>query len=279
MKKPLLLVVFSITALLISWPSFSGKDGADPGLTGAPGEEACDKCHNSTPIDNGPGTAVLDVNNLATTYNPGGGKVVVNLSVMQQYMKGFGFEVTALDQQGNKVGSFTIPSGVGAKIITGNGKEYAVHNKPGGTVGSVDWNIEWTPPKTDVGTISVYACFVSGDLDNTAAGDDVYTDVRDLEPDATGVTDLLGKKYALRIGPNPASEGVWVSFLNPSSAQVAIRLKDMQGKDLGFLYRSALHESIQFEQYLMLPSNLAKGMYVLEVNAGSNVFTKRLIVR
>lgn len=278
MKKSFLLIGFSIAAVCITWPSFSYKNGPDAGLTNAPGESTCVDCHNSSPLDGGPGTATIDVNNLSTTYYPGGGEVVVNIAVQQKYINGFGFEITALDDQGNKAGSFSVPSGVGAKIITKNGKEYVTHSKPGGSNQTASWDIKWTPPATDIGNVTMYASFVSADLDGTNQGDDVYTDSRDLAPDATGITKLDAKKWNLEVSPNPSTEGVWMKFINKNQGRVQVNLTDLQGRDLGVIYQSALPEGMLFQQYVALPNGISKGMYFLNVRVGNDQFAKKILI-
>ena len=144
--------------------------------TGAPNEGTCADvgCHAANPLNTSGGSLMLTI---PETYEPGEVyKIVVDLSRTGQNK--WGFEMTALDADGARAGSFTVDDAANTQLTETNGKEYIQHTTAGTAAGTNDahsWEFEWTAPDTDIGPITFYAAGNAANNDSTPAGDYIYT--------------------------------------------------------------------------------------------------------
>src|SRR5262249_23121184 len=76
-----------------------------PALGSFPAETTCVACHTSFPQNSGPGT--LTITGLPGTYTPNQ-DIMVAVTVTQPDRVRYGFEATALDDQGRKVGDIVL---------------------------------------------------------------------------------------------------------------------------------------------------------------------------
>src|SRR5215469_11034141 len=151
-KKSLKLVLLILAAAVLSYAHAAGPD---QGYTDAPGDFGnCTACHDNFPANSGPGSLALNGN--PAVYTPGH---TYNLSITIQDPRGrrWGFELTAIDGNGNRAGTFT-PTGSDTQIAaTGPAvldRQYIEHTSLGtfpGTSGGHIWHVQWMGPTTDVG--------------------------------------------------------------------------------------------------------------------------------
>ena len=118
------------------------------------------------------------------TYEPGGVyKIIVNLSRTGQSK--WGFEMTALDADGMRAGSFTADAAANTQLTETNSKQYIQHTTAGTAAGTNDahsWGFEWTAPDADVGPITFYAAGNAANNDNSPANDYIYTTQAESTP-------------------------------------------------------------------------------------------------
>ena len=151
--------------------------------TGAPNEGTCADvgCHAANALNTSGGSLMLTI---PETYEPGEVyKIVVNLSRTGQSK--WGFEMTVLDADGTRAGSFTADDAANTQLTETNSKQYIQHTTAGTAAGTNDahsWEFEWTAPDADVGPITFYAAGNTANNDSGPTGDYIYTTQAESTP-------------------------------------------------------------------------------------------------
>jgi len=99
---PLLFVVFFVATLAWAYPY-----GPPNHTTGAPGELDCTFCHNSFPLNSGPG--ILNIS-MSPSFPAPDDTVEIHIALAQPGQIRWGFEVTAVDAGGGDPPSLYIIS-------------------------------------------------------------------------------------------------------------------------------------------------------------------------
>ncbi len=156
--------------------------GPDPGYSGAPGDNptGCQAsgCHTDTP-NTTPGGSVKIVAAGGTTYVPGQAQQI-QVTVTDSTERRYGFELSArVDSNPQMMGAGTLtPIDANTQVIncqnavamgdtpfngscpSGNTLQWIEHNTTGyfkSAPPSTTYTFNWTPPATDVGTVTLYA--------------------------------------------------------------------------------------------------------------------------
>ena len=165
----LLLFFFAST---VSVFAFSG--GPLDGLTGAPNENNCTQCHVGNELNAPSGSLMLTS---PETYTPNEVyTIIVNLSRAGQSK--WGFEMTALDADGARAGTFAADDAGYTQLSEANSKQYIKQTFAGTAAGTNDaysWEFEWTAPDADIGPITFYAAGNAANNDLAPIGDYIYT--------------------------------------------------------------------------------------------------------
>ncbi len=165
---------------------FAFSFGPNDGLTGAPGEGNCTQCHSGNSLNASGGTLVLGV---PGTYLPGEMyDIVVDLSRSGQSR--WGFEMTALNGNGARAGTFTPANNGNTQVTAANSKQYIKQTTQGSASGTRDknqWAFKWTAPTNDVGPITFYAAGNAANGDFGTSGDYIYTQSDTSEVPVYGV--------------------------------------------------------------------------------------------
>ena len=136
---------------------FSLTAGPPDEKTGAPNEGTCVSagCHTGNVLNTAGGSLMLTA---PETYQPGEVyTIIVNLSRAGQSK--WGFQMTALDADGARAGTFAVDAAANTQVSEANSKQYIKHTTAG-TAGANDahsWEFEWTAPDTDIGPVTFYA--------------------------------------------------------------------------------------------------------------------------
>ena len=144
--------------------------------TGAPNEGTCADagCHAENALNTASGSLMLTV---PDTYVPNEVyTIIVNLSRAGQNK--WGFEMTALDADGARAGSFTADDAANTELTETNGKQYIQHTTAGTAAGTNDaheWEFQWTAPDADIGPITFYAAGNAANGNFAPTGDYIYT--------------------------------------------------------------------------------------------------------
>jgi len=189
---------FSLTAAaalpLVLWADMTG---ADPRLTGAPGDDqaACTSCHTGTRLNGGGGSLRIILPGDAT-YTPGV-KQRMKVEVSDSVQRRWGFEFTARlasDLRNGQAGDLASTDG-NTRVICDNGRpkpcastgtvQFITHTQSGtrnGTAGPMTFEFDWTPPEADVGKVVLYAAGNAANGNNLNTGDHIYTTSLELTP-------------------------------------------------------------------------------------------------
>ncbi len=166
----MLVVTFFINLSII----FSFSSGPPDGKTGAPGENTCIQCHQYSGTN-----GTFQILNVPTNYEFNQ-SYTITVQLSQQGQSRWGFELTAVDSNGNGAGTFTIIDQTNTQLSDNAEpqRDYVKHTSMGtynGTTnGPVNWTFQWTAPSSDVGTITFYAAGNAANGNNSSSGDYIY---------------------------------------------------------------------------------------------------------
>ena len=150
--------------------------------TGAPNEGTCVTagCHTGNVLNTAGGSLMLAI---PETYEPGEVyAIVVNLSRAGQSK--WGFQMTALDADGARAGTFAADDAANTQVSEVNSKQYIKHTAAG-TAGASDahsWEFEWTAPDADIGPIIFYAAGNAANGNFNPIDDYIYTAQEESTP-------------------------------------------------------------------------------------------------
>ncbi|MDX2001931.1 MAG: T9SS type A sorting domain-containing protein [Chitinophagales bacterium] len=183
-KKTIIFAcVLAMSMFICLNDAFTHSTAIPAGYTGAPNEGTCANvgCHAGNPISNSPFMGI----NLVNIYAPVGGtlpnpllydtsttyNMYVNISASSAKRS---FQITAVDGNGNGVGTFILSSTSTTAITNGsNGKQYL---SPDTASSASAWAFRWKSPSTFVGPITFFAAAVASNNDGTVQNDIVYLD-------------------------------------------------------------------------------------------------------
>lgn len=165
--------------LFVTGVAYAKITGPDAGYTDAPGDLGnCTACHDSFVSPNvGPGT--LSLSGAPEVYTPGE-QYNLTITVQQNHKHRFGFQLTAIDKNGNRAGTL-VPVSSDSQLTpdTGiGGRQYIEHTQIGTLAtgaNSRTWTIRWTAPSTDIGTVFFWFAGNAADDDDSNQGDYIYT--------------------------------------------------------------------------------------------------------
>jgi|SRR5436853_2216413 len=171
------LLVGLVTAVV-----YASQFGPERAHTGAPGDLGdCTVCHDDrVPANSGGGR--IQIGNFPALYNPSQTyTLTVNVQDSSPGRRRWGFQLTAIDSNGNRAGTLA-PLGSDTQIATTGSavgdRQYIEHSEIGtfpGTTGGHTWQIRWTAPSTDVGTVNFFAAGNAADNSDSNRNDNIYT--------------------------------------------------------------------------------------------------------
>jgi len=181
-----------ILILVIAIITYASVSGPEARYTNAPGDIGnCVNCHDTFHTANvGPGSVTLT--NIPSVYNPGQ-QYTLTVTVQQSGRTKFGFQLTAIDGDGDRAGTLAI-LGNDTQInpMTGTGNRQYIQHSPQGTnptsSGRRVWQIRWTAPSTDIGTVRFFISGNAANGDGTNQNDHIYTNLAITESPTTNVT-------------------------------------------------------------------------------------------
>ncbi len=196
-KKKLQTIILILVIAVVAYASASGPE---PRYTGAPGDiGSCVFCHDTFENANvGPGS--VTITNTPAVYSPGQ-QYTITVTAQQGGRSKFGFQLTAIDSGGNRAGTLaTVSSDTQINPLTGEGaRQYIQHSSTGTNATSSGrriWQIRWTAPSTDVGTVTFYVAGNAADNDGLNRDDYIYTNRITTESPTSNVTVALASDPA-----------------------------------------------------------------------------------
>lgn len=248
--------IFSSFALIaVTVITLANSGGAPAGRTGAPGDSTCAtaSCHNGT-LNSGNATIELNIGDDFTSFTPGE-QLSINISLMNaQNVNKNGFQILALDGEGNNYGSWILTDEANTSIQSGaNMREYVTHSR-GGNVQD-NWQVGWLPPEDEL-VDSVFFYLAVNDANNNGSrmGDNIYTTVFALPitPDVSSTNFLESSR--VNVFPNPAQGRLQIQ--SDTYQFSAYRLYDLSGKIL---------QSGNFQREIVLSKAFTPGIYSLQL--------------
>ena len=174
--------------------------GPTPTHTNAPGEGNCTACHTDFALNSGTGS--VEITGLPATYI-GGQQFNIVVTATQADAVIYGFQLTAINGAGQKVGTFVIPPASDGRIQVLQGlvgasmlREYVEHTSGGlsnGQFGFNSWTFSWTAPAQSAGRVDFYATANCANSDGGTGGDYIYSTTKSTTPAAVTPVSIGGK--------------------------------------------------------------------------------------
>jgi hypothetical protein len=212
------------TAVLVIFASvtaYASVRGPEPGYTNAPGDLGnCTSCHDHHLVNEGPGSVRL--NGLPASYQPGQAYTLTATTAQAGRVR-FGFQLTVIDGTGNRAGTLaSLDSSTQVIPQTGaGGRQYIEHTEQGtfaNGVGSRTWQIRWTAPATDIGTVRFY--LAGNATDNSGFQDDndfIYTNSAPFDSPTSVVTVAIQSDLAGMVLPAGSHQTINWTVTGPSN--------------------------------------------------------------
>lgn len=257
-----LLLAPAVITLFFAGTNFSG--GTPGGKTGSPGDggSTCTDCHSgtATPVE---GWISSDIPTLGYEV---GETYTITAEAMEDGVSKFGFELTAEDASGNKVGTFAVVNG---ETQLANSNASVTHTSSGTSgTNSKTWTMEWTAPATDIGEVTFYGAFNATNGNGGTSGDMVFTSMMSVDESSVG----FGEELAVAeftFGPNPSFGNVQANH-QYNSAQ--INIIDLSGKTVFSVNSYISGSAIDL-------SSLNSGVYFIQLQAENAVKSQKLVLR
>lgn len=201
--------------------------GPTPSHTGAPNESNCTACHTDFPANSGSGS--ISINNLPANYLPNQ-QIPVTVMIRKEDAVIYGFQLTAVDSLGRRVGTFALPNQSPAQMRVVSGfvnntqRSYIEHTVDGiipTVFGSKSWTFTWTAPSQRAGKVSFYVAGNASNSDGGTGGDYIYTTSKStLTNSAISNFDTDGNSDVAIFRP---SNGTWYSLSSINGVLSAVQ--------------------------------------------------------
>jgi hypothetical protein len=252
---------FLIGFVLIIFGSWVLSSGGSPGgKTGSPGDggASCTDCHTGTP-QQAENWISSDIPNEG--YSPGQTYTITAMGSHNGVGK-FGFEATAEDDSGEKVGALVVTDAAQTKLVNNNNA--VTHTSAGTTPDGNDktWNFDWTAPEGGTGDVTFYASFNAADGKGSTSGDVIYLSSSTFpENTGSGINDGFAYEADLKIFPNPASDFVDLSWNGSDYVMKEVKIYSLNGSEVG----SVILSSNQDGRCRMPLNNINPGLYLIRM--------------
>lgn len=293
MKKGILLfAVAGIVGTLAFFPngkSYSNIAAPPAGYTGAPlagggFEPNCTTsgCHSdnaANPNDVSITLSSVSTPNIATGFTPGSQyNMYVNAGGSAQ--EG-GFELTAIDANGNAAGTFALTNTSNTSLSTLNGRQYVGHKNANGNIA---WSFKWTAPSTS-NDVYFYLAVNTGNNNGANTGDQIRlrtykATTSSFAPveSTTGINSLQDADAAgIKVYPNPVKDQLNLNYAAAENAHVKADIYSLNGQLVMPLVDEdgEGHSSKTFN----VNGQLSSGVYIMRMSIGSNNYFKKILVQ
>jgi hypothetical protein len=268
MKKnySLFIALLSPAVFVLFFAGTLYHGGSPGGKTGSPGDNGstCTACHSGT-ANNVDAWITTDIPELGYVV---GETYTITATGTHAGVGRFGFELTAEDQNGNKVGQFSVSPDGQTQFANGN---HAITHTSSGITPDGDtksWSFQWTAPDTDLGIITFYASFNAANANGGTSGDIIYLSSLSVDESSIGIQDNI-ESIEFTMSPNPSFGQLAISH-QLSSAQ--LQIVELSGK---IVYSNqAYHSNDQIDLHY-----LQQGIYLVQLKNGPFVNTKKLLIK
>lgn len=257
-----LILILTLPFVLILFSYSGGSPGGKTGSTGD-GGSTCTGCHSGTAQ---PQSDWISTNIPELGFIPGETYTITATGVHEDVVK-FGFELTAEDPFGDKMGTFTITEASRTKLANAN---KSVTHTAGGNTPSGDantWTMDWTAPNPAPATIVFNAAFNAANGNGSTSGDVIYTTELSVSQQFVGLADNEFDK-SINIFPNPAIDNISINA--PLGTEYT--MVDLNGRQVLNSKTTAMNSAINLTGH-------AKGMYFINFTNNGSSTTKKVILR
>ena len=242
-----ILPVWGVLLLLFAVSSgnvFAFSGSPPDGLTGAPNEANCTQCHAGNSLNATGGSLTLTI---PETYEPNEVYTII-IDLERSGQSRWGFEMTALDADGARAGTFAGDTAGNTQLSEANSKQYIKHTSVGTAQDTNDangWKFQWTAPDTNVGPITFYAAGNAANGDFNLTGDYIYTTQEGSVPVVAGVSLEVVGDDALSTTDAVAGVSYTLKVTNTGNAMDTVSLEasaevGIEGSVLGSLSEKSI---------------------------------------
>ena len=235
--------------------------GAPPSSTGAPGEITCAEsgCHDDGPIPMKHDAHLMNIQTPSGAFIPGD-TALITINVKDADIHRFGFQMTAIDENGQSLGEFLITDPNHTQIMQNHvdlrDRQYVTYTKAGTQaqkVGEHEWSFKWIIPNTNARFAHFFLATVSANNDNRDKGDRVF--LRDTVIPIKSMTSVHEETKVLfeRKGD--------ILTVNQDGNPFSIAMYSM----LGYLYTEYQGNTVSIDL-----NSIPKGLYILK--AGNSIY-------
>lgn len=246
-------LLMAIPVALLSLVAFtSGQPGQ---FSGSPGDggSTCTSCH--APGSTYGGIPVLT--NVPVFYNAGQ-NYDLNLAINGSSVSKFGFNITAENPAGNKIGTWTANASNGTR--SRNDSNGLTHNSSGSSRNN--WSLRWTAPTTDQGPVTFYYATVQANGAN-GNGNDHTVAGQSTQVLTTENNDIV----SFNLYPTLVQDEMTIELGQLENAQLTIY--NLSGQ----LVKS---QSVKNNQRINV-SELYQGTYITQIQVNGNSATQKFI--
>lgn len=170
----------------VTGSAFAFSFGPPDERTGAPNETTCATagCHAGNELNATGGSMMLTI---PETYMPNEVYTII-VDLARAGQSRWGFEMTALDADGAKAGTFELADDANTQLSTANDKQYVKHTIAG--TAQAKWTVQWTAPNADIGPVTFYAAGNAADGTFGPDKDYIYTTSDESTPPIPTVADV-----------------------------------------------------------------------------------------
>jgi len=234
------------------------------GLTGAPGESNCTQCHSGNVLT---GTATNGSATLLSEYEVG---QTYTFAVGSTTNTKNGFQMTILDIDGNKAGSF-VAGAANTAIQTGGGKEYINHDSK-----TQLFTFSWVAPSSDMGPLTAYYAMNSTNDNGFNTGDEVFIGTINIPSAVTnGLTNHQKQDQKINMFFNTKANELNVKYSLKEKANIMVQIVDLSGRII---------EEVKLGQKSFGPHNSkinlqniqTEGIYIVSLFVNNSIFTRKI---
>lgn len=277
LKKTLLLTaVLCVYAILVNNSYVYTRSGTPPpARTGAPGESTCTGggCHVGV-ANTGSGSIDISLQS-GGVYFPGD-TYDMTVEVNDNSKQEFGFEMVAIDENGNNAGTFITGGNNKVGVQTFGNRDYIGHRNSSSTN---SFSFQWMAPTEDVGMITFYASGNAANGNNSTSGDLIYTN--ELSILLTNIPTYTPEKLGLNLFPNPAANTNYfnLEYQLTQTELMTISAYDASGRLVKVLFEGAENAGVQQHQFDLTANELTAGVYYISLQSETFVSSVKLIVQ
>lgn len=192
--------LYTFTLIVISIAVYVFLTSGNDRSTGSLGDNGstCKQYHCGSPTQ---------MDDLSTSDIPGNGfthgeTYTITAELSNDEAELMGLELTAENNQGNKVSGFTIINAAETQLV--NNDDAVTHTNDGiePASGTRSWSFEWTAPSNFTSEVTFYAAFNAANGNGGTTGDEIFTCELTTSINSVGMSE---KTLQAHIYPNPAS--------------------------------------------------------------------------